>query len=418
MSLLLSENLPLRTSAMLGVSFSEAKVLPVRYGDLSQSPCALIKLSETEYFVSDHASKVLKVFVDTQETQGFAARIKKDASGKPFTIVELTAPAPQGAIITATLTGKVSAVTGALIENPADVIADILSMAGKHWDFTSVRLECAKQGVRVAGSLTDIQSVKAHIDSVARSVGIVWTQGFFALYPAAPGGHIDTLDKTNSQIYDAHAELQNTAGSIRVNFAQDDFSKLSGQFVLLRAKGSQYDTETIVEAPWLRDYGSAVWLGERLLRRKAGNVLIVALDTDQKNLKHGEWRYVDFPFFQGNMMVLASEALPGSHRSRVFGEILFPGSISVEIVSRSAVARPPQGGGIEIATTNGLSTFTIYDPNNKRLSGALVGLDGGTPKKTDINGEVSFEAAPGDHLLAVQADGFQPFQLTVTVAKK
>jgi hypothetical protein len=68
-----------------------------------------------------------------------------------------------------------------------------------------------------------------------------------------------------------------------------------------------------------------------------------------------------------------------------------------------------------VAFKNGIATFTILGPDGKPLPNALVAMDNGAPKKTNAQGKVSFEANSGTHTIAVEADGYVPFTLEVTL---
>lgn len=191
MNLLLSEDLPLRTSAALG-DYNEDAVLPVIYGDLSQSAVPLVKISETEYLAADHPATVTAVYVDGQETQGWKSVTETDITGHAFCQITLAAKPEQGAEITASMQGKRHATTGALIEHPADVLQDLLSLAGKSWDLS--RLKSELPGVKIAGRLDKTQSVRAWLDEITRSCGVVWAERFAAAYPAIAGVSVTSLD--------------------------------------------------------------------------------------------------------------------------------------------------------------------------------------------------------------------------------
>ena len=75
MNLLLSETLPLRTTRMLG-DFAEDEVLPQRFGDLRHSRFRLIKLSLTEWFAADHPMPISNVYIDDEETDGWAQELR------------------------------------------------------------------------------------------------------------------------------------------------------------------------------------------------------------------------------------------------------------------------------------------------------------------------------------------------------
>ena len=120
MNRLLSEDLPLRMSRVLG-DFAENKPLPHRYGDLSEARFPLIKMTASKWFAADHPMTITQVFVDAEETAGWNFETESDGSGQSWTVVNLAAPAPADAEVSACGTGKRHPDSGALIDNPADI---------------------------------------------------------------------------------------------------------------------------------------------------------------------------------------------------------------------------------------------------------------------------------------------------------
>src|SRR5437868_12619774 len=109
---------------MLG-DFAEDRPLPHRYGDLTAARFPLIRLSPTEFFAADHPMEVTRVFTDAEETQSWAQSLQSNLKGHTWTIVTLGAPAPATAIVSACGKGKRNPTTGALLENPAEILQDV-----------------------------------------------------------------------------------------------------------------------------------------------------------------------------------------------------------------------------------------------------------------------------------------------------
>jgi len=419
MNLLLSEDLPLRTSAAMG-DYSEDAILPVIYGDLSQSAVPLVKLSATEYLAADHPATVTAVYVDGQETQGWAASTETDIAGHAYCQITLAAPPEQGAEITAAMQGKRHATTGALIEHPADILQDVLALAGKAWDLS--RLKADLPGVRLAGRLDRPQSVRVWMDEITRSCGVVWAERFAAVYPTSAGVPVVSLDAGNCQPGSISASIQDAADRLQIAFDYHPAKGAFAQYMELSAKPSPFGASgapmAMLEAPWLRQPADALALGNRLLMRLAMQRAALDIETG-KQISVGDWLTLAHPALPVDgaqpLMALSLETQPGKPGRRISGEISW-GPIPVITMDHHARAiRPKADGGIDVAYSNGIATFTILGPDGTPLPNALVSLDNSAPKKTNAQGKVSFEAPPGKHVVSVEADGYIPFEIEVTL---
>lgn len=419
MNLLLSEDLPLRTSAALG-DYSEDAILPVIYGDLSQSAVPLVKLSETEYLAADHPATVTAVFVDGQETKGWAASTQTDITGHAYCQITLAAPPEQGAEITAAMQGKRHATTGALLEHPADILQDLLAIAGKSWNLSSLKSELP--GVRIAGRLDKVQSVRAGLDEITRSCGIVWAERFAASYPASAGVSVASLDAGSATVTSISASIQDAAYRLQIAFDYHPAKSAFAQYMELSARPSPFGAADApmakIEAPWLRQPADALALGKRLLARLAMQRASIEIDTG-KPVYVGDWLTLTNPALPVDgpqaLMALSLETQPGKPGRRISGEISWGETPIITLDHHARAIRPKSEGGIDVAYSNGIATFTILGPDSKPLPNALVALDNGAPKKTNAQGKVSFEAKPGSHVIAVEADGYLPFELEVTL---
>ncbi|MDZ7655620.1 MAG: hypothetical protein U0997_06715 [Sulfurimicrobium sp.] len=417
MNLLLSEDFPLRTSAALG-DYTEDAILPVVYGDLSQSAVPLVKLSETEYLAADHPATITAVFVDGQETKGWSGSTKIDITGHAYCAVTLSAPAEQGAEITAAMRGKRHATTGALIEHPADILQDVLSLAGKAWDLS--RLKAELPGVRLAGRLDRQQSVRAWLDEITQSCGVVWAERFAASYPASAGVAVAALDARNCQPGSISASIQDAADRLQIAFDYHPAKQTYAQYMELSAKPSPFGAAGApiakLEAPWLRQPADALALGKRLLSRLAMQRASIEIESG-KAISVGDWLTLTHPALpvdgQQAMMALSMEYHPGKPGRRISGEIAWGETPIITLDHHARAIRPKAEGGVDVAYANGIATFTILGPDGKPLPNALVSLDNSAAKKTNAQGKVSFEAKPGRHVIAVEADGYIPFELEV-----
>jgi hypothetical protein len=195
MNLFLFEKVPLRTTRVLG-DFAEDKVLPHRYGDLTSARFPLIRLSDSRFLVADHPMEVTRVFTDGEETVSWEASLESDDTGHTWTIVTLGAPAPRDTVVTACGKGKLNPTTGALLENPGEILQDIYRLGGRLDDWGQLRAEASAAGLVMAGSVTDAAQFAKYADDVTISAGAIWTPGMSRIYPTTDvAGPVIDLDK-------------------------------------------------------------------------------------------------------------------------------------------------------------------------------------------------------------------------------
>lgn len=423
MRLLLSEAVPLRTTRMLG-NFSDDAVLAHRYGDLTSGRFTLARLDDSTFFVADHPMRVADVFIDDQQTKGWDQALRSDAAGHTWTVIRLAAPAPNEARLSATGTGKRNPVTGALIENPADIIEDVLRLAGRAdaW-FDELRAEAGEAGIRLAGSLDDATlTLRAAIDEICGSCAAIWAPGMARLYPVlAPSGYVKQLDKMRVSNVVVTATLENTADVLRLAYDPDTAGSRSQHYVELTANPKRYGGVVLEQAAkWLRTPANAESVARRRLPWLAGERYDVAFDCSDASVRAGQWvKLLDHPQwpFEGDdpvVMVLSVNAEPGARSVACVGQTVV--SAPAAIVTGHSVAVPvTRDAAVEVAVQNGVVTFTVTDQSGTPIAGARVGLDGSAAKRTDELGQVQFTASPGEHKLAVEAPGKVANVLTITL---
>lgn len=421
MNLLLSEPLPLRTTQMLG-DFAEATPLPQRYGDLTSGRFRLIRLDASTFFAADHPMAMDRCFIDKQPTESWASELRSDAAGNTWTVVKFAAPVPPEADVSATGTGKRNPTTGALLENPAEIIEDVLRLAGRSesWDF--LRAECAAAGIRLAGSITETRSIRATIDEIATSAAAIWTPSMARLYPTATiAGYVQELDKMLVSNLVVKADLTNTADVVRVFYDPDSASEKAQHFVELSSNPQIYGgVVRDFTLDWLRSPSNAEAVGRRLLPWFAGARYDVEFDCGDKSVRPGQWvRLVDHPEwpFDGadpEIMILGAEIDQDAKTSRCRGATVLTAP-DIEVTGHSVALPTIRDAGVEVGVKDGVATFRITDENDLPIFNARVALDGGASKMTDEQGTVSFTVKPGEHRLAIEAPGKVANVLTVTV---
>lgn len=420
MHLLLSEPLPLRTTRVLG-DFVEDTVLPHRYGDLTAARFALIRLSDERFFVADHPMTVTAVYVDDQETNGWEQRTASDGDGHTWTEVVLTAPAPAEARLSAAGRGKRNPTTGALLENPAEIIEDVMRLAGRTEQWGGLRAEAAAAGIRLAGGVDDALSIRAWVDRIAESAVAIWSGQIGRLYPVeAVSGPIVRLEKFRAAELTVSASLEDTADILWLGYDEASAAGRMQHFIELTASpqrfgGARYD----VDLPLLRTSANAEAAGRRYLSRLAGERYEVTFSTDATDLRPGSWVELvanpEWPIAGSDpiVMVLAVELADDAKSAIVSGETIlsYP---TIRVTAHSVALPNTRDAGVEVVVKNGVATLRVADAADQPVFNARVAIDGGPAKKTDAAGMVSFTVTPGPHQLAIEAPGKIANVLTVT----
>lgn len=396
----LYEDIRLRTSDVLG-DFAEIFVLEHRYGDLSKTNFRLGKISDVIYFAADHPMEILTVQESGQEVKAWRSFTKSDGAGITSTYVELGQPPAQvNSVVTASGRGKISLLTGDLIENPADIITDIVAINGRVLSFPLFREECQRLGIKFAGSLDEVKSLRLYVKNVIDSIGGLWVNNNVILYPQ----EITYAEKITSYTEPAYkGSTEQRAGSVRVAFNHNEGSNKYGAFVVVRAVGSPYENQRTEFCKWLRDNRTAIELATRLCKYYAGEH--VEVTTEVAGIKHsGDAIYLDNAFFPQQFTI--TEATPRDSFTGVKGDLLVSEWETVILDNYTAEIPITQQEGIELEFNDGTLTVTIYDNENKPFVGAFVSLDKGSPKKTNNRGRVQFKTTAGGHVLDIAAPGF------------
>ena len=415
MNRLLSEDLPLRMSRVLG-DFAENKPLPHRYGDLTEARFPLIKMTASKWFAADHPMTITQVFVDAEETAGWNFETESDGSGQSWTVVNLAAPAPADAEVSACGTGKRHPDSGALIDNPADIFTDILRLAGHTSSWPSFRGECAAAGLRLAGSLDALASIREHLDRVAHSAGAIWTPDMARLYPTAVvAGPIVELDKMTASNLQVSASVLDTCDVLRLGYDQEDATGKPQKHMEFSARPQRLGgIGSELELPWLRTPDNAEKVGKRLLARLAGERYEVTFTSSRTDLRPGRWvrllAHPEWPFHGADpvLMVLAVDVQLGVKSAAIVAEYV-RAQPTISITAHSVALPSTTDAGVDVEFRNGTVTLSFVDNDGWPLTDARVSFDGGAAKRTDARGVVFFSATKGKHAVAVEATGMVPF---------
>ena len=286
--------------------------------------------------------------------------LRSDAAGNTWTVVEFAAPVPDEAEVSATGTGKRNPTTGALLENPAEIIEDVLRLAGRaeSWDF--LRAECAAAGLRLAGSITESKSIRATIDDIATSAAAIWTPSMARLYPTATvAGYVQELDKMLVANLIVKADLTNTADVVRVFYDPDSASAKAQHFVELSSNPQIYGgvvREFTLDS--LRTPGNAEAVCRRLLPWFAGERYDVTFDCGDKSVRPGQWvrlvGHPEWPFSGADpeVMILGADVEQNSKTAQCRGVVVLtaPG---IAVTGHSVALPTTRNAGVEVGVKDG-----------------------------------------------------------------
>lgn len=413
--LFMSDPLPLRTADALG-AFSQSIQLPHRIGDLTNSPFTLLKLNPTDYFAADHPMQITAIQVNNKEISGWKAATQT-IGGVACTVVTLGAAADDAVVVTGCGWG-VKGKHGAVIQNPADAVEYILSIAKKTFSPASIgSMRSRMTGVKVAGSLEGSKSTKAWVDEVTQSIGVLWTQNRFVQYPVpVPTPRLVLTGRDATLRNDPQLNSRYTGGNLRLQY---DYSTAKARFegvMVVGASGTPFDNMIEVNAGWLRQVALASILAIRWLTRLASGP--VTLNVDVRIPSHskggldaiapGEFIGLALPNFTGTVFIMGREYAPGAQHASLICEALLLSPPKIRLVSHAIALPTETTPGAEVSFSGGVATFTITRPgtDGKPFVGANVSLDGAQAKKTDTQGKVTFQTKAGHHKMAVSAPEF------------
>lgn len=424
MTLPLSANLPLRTSAVWGV-FGEVETIPHRYG---RNRGRALRYDNTgrRYVWADHACELItEVRVDGQVSRAWTWRNGQDVTGHPVTFIELSQPTTGE--VTAAGFGKIHATSGARIDNPAAIIADILvQIAGRDEpDLAWLGYEAAKLGITCAGTLDDADtSIQTAISEICESIGAVWASRARRFARIHPGGKFDTYSALGQKaIYESGATLD-AADLVE---ATTDITQIVNavvvQFDYRDGKASQTieldcpdsiarfgRREARVEAPWVADARVANGVAERLLTYRAEP----SWQYRAENMA-GDLRTLDVVHWAGSTrlpapesaIVLSAKYDPGTDRSTIEFERLTASGAELRLVRQGSAIEDNQAAQVTVQTQSDQRRIQIKSDTGEPLAKAKVILDGTITRYSDAGGWVVFPVhatPPGIHTLNITTE--------------
>jgi hypothetical protein len=423
----LSDNLPLRTSAVWG-GWREVKVLPWGWGQVTVAP---IQYSSDQrvFFLLDHPiAGVDEVRRDDVATPAYEWRNAVDSTGRACSFIELAQPLAEGERLAVTLRGRMHPDTGRLLTSPAEILHDVLRhLAGApvHWaDLDDYRTETAEW---VLGGLLDDNtvSVRAAVDGLMQSAGAAWAgamPGIAFTWPPLPDDAAPALraDRLAAEEPEAATSATGLFTVLRVLYDYDHAAGRYRRAIQLRAPDAARDygeLELEWPAPWLRTPRHAEALGQRML---------AWLARPRWRL---QWRQAFADVATGAWVDIAHPLAPLAGRHRLIGARLDLSAASLECTVEAPVGDAPRieterlstafdpviQAGITVEVAGSEIIFTARDEQGRALPGARITLNGQATRIADSAGRVSFPVQRGRHVLLIEADGYPASEAVVVV---
>lgn len=424
----LSDNLPLRTSAVWG-GWRDVRVLPWAWGSVTLAP---IQYSNDQrvYLLADHPiAGVDEVQRDDVPTLAYDWRNGVDSTGRAVAFLELAQPLAEGERLAVTLRGRMHPSTGVLLQTPAEILYDLLAHLAKasvQWpDLDGYRTETAH--LRLGGVLADNTiTIRAAVDQLMQSAGGAWAAampGIAITWPPAADAAAPALrvDQLGAQDLQAATSAQGIYTVIRVLYDYDYAAARYRRAIQLRAPDAVREfgeLELEWNAPWLRSPRHAEQLGQRMLAWLARPRWRVTWQQPATaDVATGAWVELDHPLspLQGRHRLVGADLDLSSASVACAAEAPVGPPPAIETMRLSSAFDPVIQPGVTVDIAGSEIIFTARDEQGRPLAGARITLNGGAQRVADSAGRVSFPVVRGRHVLLIEATGYPASEVVVVV---
>lgn len=408
--------------------FANVQVIPHRYGAVT-GPLLQYDAAGRLWCWAGHAvAGIDRITRDGQLVGEWQWRNTTDSAGQPIALVEFGQPQEATAVFLASGRGKRHARTGALLDNPADVVWDILAnlagVAVGEGALGDFRAECHARGLVVAGSIDTAESTQTIVRTLCDSVGALFCIDAprpCRLWP------VDSLrpprERIRGPLHTLGASL--SLGDI-VNDVTVQFDYVNGQarqtlqLVVADSIARFGRRAQTLPAPWIAVPRVAYDVGVRQLARTARPQWIVTVDGIRRPIDVGDDLLIDHP------------VLPIEARGIVVQRdwVLDAGTVSAQLaiavgdspvikLARQSNAFPARTVAVSAEESGGDRVLVLRRAEDGRaIVGARVTVDNTTTRTSDNAGRVTFPASllpPGEHTLAIVSEDGRTLTMTITI---
>lgn len=412
---LLSDRFPLRRSTAL-TEYRNDVWLPWAYGRVTV-PGVEINSAGTDFLLADHAIVgVLSVKVDGAETNAWELDQRIDDTGKVQAVLRLGTKPERLAV---TIAGKPDPYTGALLEHPADIAADILAECG--WTVPAMAFDALRadlDDVEIAGLINTAQSLRAVITGIMHSVDADWSAAPLKAWTWTSAEPIATIDHRNCPNAEAVSQHDDVFNTLNLTYGTDYAQNAPTGALTLRALDVLADQGEIVSTlnlPWIRRTRDALRIGSQVLQRRARAQWAYSLPLPRTlSIAPGDVLDIQHPWLPA-LPAFAVGADIDEDGQRI-DAIAWTGHVpTIEVVGRGALVDADASEQISITYVDGVATFTILDELGAPLAGAQVTLETVATRVTDQNGRAQFATPRGVYTLLISASGFEDQEMEVEI---
>lgn len=417
--------LPLRRSTAWG-QFATDEVIPHRYGSISGS-CVQYSADGRQWCWADHpCMSVDAVTVGGLPRQDWRALTALDRSNRAVTLVEFADPIDTAPVVTGR--GKLSALTGQLLTNPADIVHDIVTqIAGNTLSASTLdafRAEC--QGLPV-GVEVRAGTLQRAVRSVCESIGAIFSPlhpGLCQLYPSGSyAGSTVLIDGRHRSLeVSATSVLEDIRTALVVAYAHVDGAGTASLEIDAPSAIERFGRVAAdIDLPWCRDARTAYSVARRLLQHWA-----------RPCWRYGARNLPETLLSVGDVLDVSTVIVPAATAQAVRIELDYRGrstdvalaqswvgpAPTVRLVNSSVQFEPPSYPSIATASAGSDHVFTVLDSAGRPIPQAVVTIDRSIRRTADSGGIVRVPLAimgAGQHHLLIEGAGLAPLEATVTV---
>jgi hypothetical protein len=418
--------LPLRKTTVWG-AFAEAAFIPHRYG-VATGELVQYDDTRTVYCFADHACfSVDEVTVEGVAISDWQFANDIDPSGHPVALVRFGQPQDPSTSILATGRCKMHPVTGQVMENPADIMWDLLAnIAGlpvSEAKLSEFRTDCDRLGLICGGSITDDAKALVRAREICASVGglfcgegrqiaRVWPEGAAVVPSATIDYRIDM--KPQSDISGIVNDL-----TLEFDFAGSE-ARQSIRYESPDSIATYGRMAASISAPWVGEARVAASVAARLLRRSARSQWVCTANGLRGRLGVGQAVTLNHPrlAITGDFLIQSAQNDFDTGLAQVVLKVPAGDPPGIVLTQQSLAFVPPSGQVVRVETIGSVRRLTIVDENGAPRASASVSLDGSAPRLTDSAGVVTFPVAmvpAGQHRIDIVTQDGLTLSATIVV---
>lgn len=420
--LLLTDKLPLRRASDLPLYRADAadKLLPWVFGRATLAPVPL-DAAGAEWLVADHPiTSIDRVTVAGKPTAGWQLVQRLDATDHPIAVLRLAQPTTTDPVAV-TLSGRRHPQTGAALATPSAIVRELMRLCGHDQGADAWSgLDAAYGRTEIGLVLADDTMLREALSSVLEPLGAMWRPGWAE--PRAVGVPVVVLNQRNIETITARADTTGLATVARVTYQYDWAASAARGSLELAAPDavSRWGRLPVDMAlPAVRRAKDALEIATARLADQARVTWAIEATVDAAHagaLAAGATVLIDHPHAPAGPALLTAVVLDREAGQYNLKAVMHATAAPrIELLRRQVAADAAVAGVTDVVYRDGVATFVILDDQGQPLAGATVQLDGQATANTNGQGQVQFRTTRGAHTLTVTAQGFEPFEMDVTV---